>query len=64
MYTFLFSPIRGICPARQIFLDFIILIMSCEGYKLWNSSLCWFLQSFVTSSKVQISPSAPYSPTP
>jgi hypothetical protein len=48
LYAFLFPhPCYVHCPSH---LDFIILIIHGEEYKLWNASLCSFLQPPVTSS--------------
>jgi hypothetical protein len=46
-------PIRATRSASLIVLDLIIIIILCEVYKLWSSSLCSFLQPPVTSSHLR-----------
>ena len=49
VYTSLF-PIRSICPAHLILLDFITRTILGEGYRSLSSPLCSFLHSLVASS--------------
>jgi hypothetical protein len=50
LYAFYFSPIHVTFPVRFTLLNLIMLIILGKEYKLWNSSLCSFLQPPVTSS--------------
>ena len=50
LYTPLSSPVRAICPAHLILLDFITRTILGEEYKSFGSLLCSLLHSPVTSS--------------
>jgi hypothetical protein len=39
-----FSPIRAKWPTPHVLLDLITLIIFCESFMLWSSSLCSLLQ--------------------
>jgi hypothetical protein len=42
--------LHATCPAHLILLYLITLIIFCEAYNLWRSSLCSLLQPHVPSS--------------
>jgi hypothetical protein len=47
--TYIVCRVRATYPLHFIVFHLIILIILCEEYKLWNSSLCIFLQHRVIS---------------
>jgi hypothetical protein len=49
LYAILFAPIRATCHTHPILHYLIVLIIFVDEYKLWNSSLCSFLQPPITS---------------
>jgi len=66
MYFFhsLFLLLLFACPTHLILLDLLILTKFDKAYKLWSSSLCNFVKLLFPPPQVQISSSAPCSPTP
>jgi len=50
LYVFLIVHKHGMWPTYLILLDSITLILFCEDYKFWNSSLCNFCSPPVTTS--------------
>jgi hypothetical protein len=50
LYSFLITFILIACSSHLIHLDFFILVISSEDYKLWRFSLCSLLQPLVSSS--------------
>jgi len=50
LYAYLLLPIHATRPVHLIPFELIIRIMPGEHYRLWNSSLCSFLQFPSTSS--------------
>jgi hypothetical protein len=49
LHALLLSPVRTTCSAQLMLLDLLILIILGEGYRLWSSLWCSFLQPPVTS---------------
>jgi hypothetical protein len=46
LYEFHISLIQVTCLDHLILLDYVTIVMFCEEYKLWSSTLCYFFPVF------------------